>query len=79
MNLVRIKQHYYFITCVSCILLKSIFLSVFDDFQEMKDYSEISKGGRKSHLKLYNAFNELLAKISGSQDQTAEKVFLNAK
>ena len=43
------------------------------------NYSELSEGRRKSPLKQYIAFYELLAKISGSQDQTTQKIFLNSR
>ena len=49
------------------------------DFKELKNYSELSKGGPKSRSQLYAAFDKLLAKISGSEDQSTQKIFLNAR
>ena len=48
-------------------------------FSTMKNYSTLSKGARKSRSNIYQAFDELLAKMSGTLDQTTQKNFLNAR
>ena len=50
-----------------------------NDFVKMKDFSELSKNGRRSRSQIYRAFDELLTKMSGSDDQTTQKLFLNKR
>ena len=50
-----------------------------DSFSTRHDYSTLSKEARKSRSKIYKAFDELLAKMSGTLDQMTQKKFLNAR
>ena len=50
-----------------------------DDFKEMKDFSTLSKDGRKRRAPTYRAFDNLLSKMSGSGDRATHKKFLNLR
>ena len=50
-----------------------------DDFKEMKDFSTLSKDGRKRRAPTYRAFDNLLSKMSGSGDRATHTKFLNLR
>ena len=47
-----------------------------NDFVKMKDFSELSKNGRRRRSQRYRTFDEHFTKMSGSDDQTTQKLFL---
>ena len=56
------------------------YISAFvNDFVKMKDFSELSKNGRRRRSHIYQDFDKLLVKMCGSDDQTTQKLFLNAR
>ena len=53
---------------------------IFADFESLKDYSTLSKAERKNYGRYgYKIFDQVLAKMSGSDNQETHRKFLEAR